>query len=41
ALHARVSNLHRHTRTTVPATLRRSHQSAALLRLREAMQQVA
>lgn len=41
ALHARVSNLHRHTRTTVPAILRRSHQSAALLRLREAMQQVA
>ncbi|MGX9688432.1 IS6 family transposase [Deinococcus wulumuqiensis] len=41
ALHARVSNLHRHTRTTVPATLRRSHQSAALLRWREAMQQVA
>ncbi|MBZ9753583.1 IS6 family transposase [Deinococcus sp. HMF7604] len=39
ALHARVSNLHRHTRTTVPAALRRSHQSAALLLWREAMQQ--
>jgi putative transposase len=41
ALHARVSNLHRHTRTTVPAALRRSHQSAALLLWREAMQQAA
>ncbi|WP_232337935.1 IS6 family transposase [Deinococcus arboris] len=34
-LHARVSNLHRHTRTTVPAALRRSHQSAVLLLWRE------
>ncbi|WP_221091499.1 IS6 family transposase [Deinococcus aquaedulcis] len=39
APHARVSNLH--TRTTVPAALRRSHQSAALLLWREAMQQAA
>ncbi|WP_272976188.1 IS6 family transposase [Deinococcus geothermalis] len=41
ALHARVSNLHRHARTTVPAALRRSRQSAALLLWREVMQQVA
>ena len=41
ALHARVSNLYRHTRTTVPATLRRSKQSAAVRLWREAMEQAA
>ncbi|BDP44425.1 hypothetical protein DAETH_43940 (plasmid) [Deinococcus aetherius] len=30
ALHARVSNLHQHTRTTVPASARRSHLANAL-----------
>ncbi|GHF54559.1 putative transposase [Deinococcus metalli] len=38
ALHARVSNLHQHTRTTVSAPTRRSNQTAALLLWREAMQ---
>ncbi|UBV45353.1 IS6 family transposase (plasmid) [Deinococcus taeanensis] len=40
-LHARILNLHRQTRTTIPATLRRRNQTAALLRWREAMQQAA
>ncbi|WP_412030574.1 IS6 family transposase [Deinococcus yunweiensis] len=40
-LHARVSNLQRHTRTTVPALVRRSKQTAALLLWRDAMQQAA
>ena len=40
-LHARASNLHRHTRTTVPAALRRSRQSAALRLWQEAMQRAA
>ncbi len=31
ALHARVSNLHQHTRTTVPARHRRTHQTKAHL----------
>ncbi|PTA66380.1 IS6 family transposase [Deinococcus arcticus] len=30
ALHARVSNLHQHTRTTMPAQVRRNHLTAAL-----------
>ncbi|MBB5364587.1 putative transposase [Deinococcus humi] len=41
ALHARVSNLYRHTRTTVLAPRRRSNQDAVLLRWRDAMQQAA
>ena len=41
SLHARVSNLHCHTRTTVPAPLRRSNQDAALLRWRDAIRQAA
>lgn len=41
ALPARVSNLHRHTRTTVPATVRRSNPAAAVLLWQEAMQRVA
>ena len=41
ALHAPVPNLHRHTRTTVPAALKRSNQIAALLLWQEAMQQAA
>ncbi|WP_084045272.1 IS6 family transposase [Deinococcus hopiensis] len=39
ALHARVSNLHRHTRTTTPAALRRSDQTTALLLWQEVLQQ--
>ncbi|UQN10575.1 IS6 family transposase [Deinococcus sp. QL22] len=41
ALPARVSNLHRPTRTTIPAALRRSNYTAALLLWQEAMQQAA
>ncbi|WP_418514654.1 IS6 family transposase [Deinococcus sp. RM] len=41
ALHARVSNLHRHTRTTVSADLRRRNQTETLRLWREVMQQVA
>ncbi|WP_412030198.1 IS6 family transposase [Deinococcus yunweiensis] len=41
ALHARVSNLHRHTRTTVPADLRRRNQTGALRLWNEALQQAA
>ncbi|GGS07014.1 IS6 family transposase [Deinococcus sedimenti] len=41
ALHARVSNLHRHTRTTVSAGLRRRNQTETLRLWREVMQQVA
>ena len=40
-LHARVSNLHCPTRTTAPATLRRSNQTIALLLWTGAMQQAA
>jgi len=38
ALHARVSNLHQHTRTTVPAHLRRSNQNHAHLAGRNAVE---
>ncbi|WP_189059943.1 DDE-type integrase/transposase/recombinase, partial [Deinococcus daejeonensis] len=41
ALHARVSNLHRHTRTTVSADRRRRNQTETLRLWREVMQQVA
>lgn len=41
ALHARVSNLHRHTRTTVSAATGRSNQIAALHLWQEALQQAA
>ena len=41
ALHARVWNLHRHTRTTVPADLRRRDQTAALRLWKEALQEAA
>ncbi|BDP44284.1 hypothetical protein DAETH_42530 (plasmid) [Deinococcus aetherius] len=41
ALHARVSNLHRHARTTVSAAIRRRNQAAAVLLWRAAMQQAA
>ncbi|MDK2013749.1 MULTISPECIES: IS6 family transposase [unclassified Deinococcus] len=40
ALHARVSNLHRHTRTTVSADRRRRNQTETLRLWREVMQQV-
>ncbi|SMB86042.1 IS6 family transposase [Deinococcus hopiensis] len=39
ALHARVSNLHRQTRTTTPTALRRSNQTTALLLWQEVLQQ--
>jgi len=38
ALHARVSNLQQHTRTTIPAYLRRSNQHRAHLALRSAVE---
>jgi putative transposase len=38
ALHARISNLHQHTRTTVPAHLRRSNQRHAHLTWRNAVE---
>ncbi|BDP43343.1 hypothetical protein DAETH_33120 (plasmid) [Deinococcus aetherius] len=41
ALHARVSNLHQHTRTTVSAPLRRSHLQCALQVWREVVRQAA
>ncbi|GHF64544.1 IS6 family transposase [Deinococcus metalli] len=41
ALHARVSNLYRRTRTTVPADLRRRNQTEALRLWKEALQQAA
>ena len=37
ALHARLSNLGRQTRTTIPASLRRDNQTAAFLLWKEAM----
>lgn len=41
ALHARTSNLHRQTRTTILAPRRRTNQTAALLLWQEAMHQAA
>lgn len=41
ALHARVSNLHRYTRTTVSADLRRRYQTETLRLWNEALQQAA
>lgn len=41
ALHARTSNLHRHTRTTIPATQRRMNQTSATKVWRAAIQQAA
>ena len=40
-LHARTSNLHRHTRTTIPATQRRTNQTAAMQVWRKVVQQAA
>ena len=40
-LHARTANLHRHTRTTIPVTGRRTNQTSAMQVWREAMQQAA
>ena len=41
ALNARISNLHRHTRTTITATQRRMKQTSAMQVWRETVQQVA
>lgn len=40
-LHARLSNLHQHARTTLPAALRRSNQSAVFQAWQEVVQQAA